>query len=141
MRRYETIFIIRPNAGEDDITEIIDRNTGIIVDDFGGTMLTIDKWGIKKLAYLIKKEQQGYYVYIQYAGVPEAVTEMERLLKIDDRVLKYMTIKLQEQFAPDPEFDKADDEEEADAAEDSEDSETSGDSGEADDATPDTDDE
>ena len=135
MRRYETIFIIRPNAGEDDITEIIDRNTGIIVDDFGGTMLTIDKWGMKKLAYLIKKEQQGYYVYIQYAGLPEAVMEMERLLKIDDRILKYMTIKLQEQFAPDPEFDKADAEEEADAAETSEDSE------EADDADSDTDDE
>ncbi|MEA2082855.1 MAG: 30S ribosomal protein S6, partial [Thermodesulfobacteriota bacterium] len=106
MRRYETIFIIRPNAAEDDITGIIDRNTGIIVDDFSGIMLTIDKWGIKKLAYNIKKEQQGYYVYIQYAGLPEAVTEMERLLKIDDKILKYMTIKLQDQFIPDPEINE-----------------------------------
>ncbi len=106
MRRYETIFIIRPNVAEDNITEIIDRNTGIIVDDFSGIMLTIDKWGLKKLAYNIKKEQQGYYVYIQYAGLPAAVTEMERLLRIDDKVLKYMTIKLQDQFIPDPEIDE-----------------------------------
>jgi small subunit ribosomal protein S6 len=106
MRRYETIFIIRPNVAEDNITAIIDRNTGIIVDDFSGIMLTIDKWGLKKLAYNIKKEQQGYYVYIQYAGLPAAVTEMERLLRIDDKVLKYMTIKLQDQFIPDPEIDE-----------------------------------
>ncbi len=106
MRRYETIFIIRPNVAEDNITEIIDRNTGIIVDDFSGIMLTIDKWGLKKLAYNIKKEQQGFYVYIQYAGLPAAVTEMERLLRIDDKVLKYMTIKLQDQFIPDPEIDE-----------------------------------
>ncbi len=120
MRRYETIFIIRPNVAEDNITEIIDRNTGIIVDDFSGIMLTIDKWGLKKLAYNIKKEQQGYYVYIQYAGLPAAVTEMERLLRIDDKVLKYMTIKLQDQFIPDPEIDEEEtdkpDSEEADKA-------------------------
>ena len=113
MRRYETIFIIRPNVAEDNITAIIDRNTGIIVDDFSGIMLTIDKWGLKKLAYNIKKEQQGFYVYIQYAGLPAAVAEMERLLRIDDKVLKYMTIKLQDQFIPDPEID----EEETDKAE------------------------
>ncbi len=120
MRRYETIFILRPNASEDDITQIIDRNNGIVVDDFGGEMLKVDKWGLKKLAYLIKKEQQGYYVYIVYAGMPEAVDEMERHFKIDDRVLKYMTIKLQEKYTPDPEVEETEESEDTteDAAED-----------------------
>lgn len=93
MRRYETIFIVRPNAGESETTEVIDKATAI-VDNTGGTVIKVDKWGLKKLAYLIKKETQGYYVYIDYAGQPASVAEMERIFRIDDRVLKYMTVKL-----------------------------------------------
>ncbi len=100
MRRYETIFIVKPNLGEDDYTAIIDRSADIITN-FGGTILTIDKWGLKKLAYDIKKESQGYYVYIEYASNPDAVNENERIFKIDDKILKYMTIKLQDKYIPD----------------------------------------
>lgn len=101
MRRYETIVIIRPNVGEDDIAGIIDKTTGIIESN-GGSIVTVDKWGLKKLAYLIKKEQQGYYVLIEYAGKPEAVAEMERIYRIDDKILKFMTIKTQDVYIPDP---------------------------------------
>lgn len=101
MRRYETIIIIHPNAGEDDITGIIDKTTEIIESN-DGSIVTIDKWGLKKLAYLIKKEQQGYYVLIEYAGKPEAVAEMERIYRINDKVLKFMTIKTQDVYSPDP---------------------------------------
>jgi len=89
MRRYETIIIIRPNAGEDEITGIIDKTTGIIESN-DGSIVTVDKWGLKKLAYLIKKEQQGHYVLFEYAGKPEAVAEMERIYRIDDKILKYI---------------------------------------------------
>ena len=99
MRRYETIFIIRPNAGEEEITDMIDKVTDIIGND-GGTVIKVDKWGLKKLAYLIKKESQGYYVYIDFAGLPTTVTEIERILKIDDRSLKYMTVKLADSCDP-----------------------------------------
>ncbi|MCF6290770.1 MAG: 30S ribosomal protein S6 [Desulfobacterales bacterium] len=99
MRRYETIFIIRPNAGEEEITAMIDKVTAIIGND-GGTVIKIDKWGLKKLAYLIKKESQGYYVYLDFAGLPTTVTEIERILKIDDRSLKYMTVKLADSCDP-----------------------------------------
>lgn len=92
MRRYETIFILRPNAGEDEITRVIDSTSQIILDE-KGTIIELEKWGIKKLAYLIKKESLGYYVYCDYAGTPAAVTEIERKFRIDDMVLKYMTIK------------------------------------------------
>ena len=109
MRRYETITIIRPSAGEDDITGIIERTQGII-EASGGSMVTIDKWGLKKLAYLIDKEQQGYYVFIEYAGLPEAVAEMERIYRIDDRVLKFMTIKTQDVFTADAPKKQAEDE-------------------------------
>lgn len=92
MRRYETIFILRPNTGEEEITKIVESTQQIIVDD-GGTIIELNRWGMKKLAYLIKKESLGYYVYCDYAGTPEAVTEIERKFRIDDAVLKYLTVK------------------------------------------------
>jgi len=101
MRRYETIYIIRPTANEDDINAIIDRTNGVI-EKFGGSIIQLDRWGIKKLAYLIKKESQGYYVFTEYAGMPEAVNELERLFRIDEKTLKYMTIKTQEVYTPGP---------------------------------------
>jgi small subunit ribosomal protein S6 len=93
MRRYETIFIVRPNVVENEIEEITSKATSIIEGD-GGTILRINNWGLKKLAYLIKKENQGYYVYVDYAGIPASVSEIERIFRIDDRVLKYLTVKL-----------------------------------------------
>lgn len=92
MRRYETIFILRPNAGEDEINRVVESTSKIILDE-KGTIIELDKWGMKKLAYLIKKESLGYYVYCDYAGTPAAVSEIERKFRIDDTVLKYMTIK------------------------------------------------
>ena len=99
MRRYETIFIARPNVNEDEIEAIISRTTSTIEND-GGTILRINNWGLKKLAYLIKKENQGYYVYLDYTGIPESIAEIERLFRIDDRVLKYLTIKLSDSCDP-----------------------------------------
>jgi len=93
MRRYETIFILRPSLGEAEITAIID-NTCKIITDLQGTIIDLNRWGMRKFAYLIKKEAQGFYVYCEYAGLPEAVAEMERKFRIDDSVLKYMTVKL-----------------------------------------------
>ncbi len=101
MRRYETICIIKPSVGEDEITAIIDKTTGII-EQFDGSILNLDRWGMKKLAYPIKKEMQGFYVFAEYAGKPEAVAEVERIFKIDDRVLKFMTIKSQEVYVAGP---------------------------------------
>ena len=92
MRRYETIFILRPNVGEDEINKIIESTTQIILNE-KGSILEMNRWGIKKLAYLIKKESLGYYVYSDYAGTPAAVSEIERKFRIDDSVLKYLTIK------------------------------------------------
>jgi len=93
MRHYETIFILRPNLGEDKFTEIIER-TGAIVAADGGTVIDIDRWGIRKLAYEIKKETQGYYVLMNYAAHGTTVNEIERIFRIDDQLLRYLTIKL-----------------------------------------------
>jgi len=102
MRRYETITILKPSLGEDEIKKVIDRATGII-EGFKGSIIKLDRWGLKKLAYSIEKEQQGFYLYIQYAGVPEVVSELERICRIDDRVMKYLTVKLQDVYSALPE--------------------------------------
>jgi small subunit ribosomal protein S6 len=92
MRRYETIFIIRPSAGEEDINRIIETTRQIIVDE-KGSIIEMTRWGMKKLAYLIKKESLGFYVFCDFAGTPAAVAEIERKFRIEDLVLKYLTIK------------------------------------------------
>ncbi len=99
MRRYETIYILRPNLGEEAINTIID-NTNAIIANEGGTIIHFDRWGLRKLAYLIKKESQGLYILCDYATEPAAVLEMERKFRIDDSVLKYMTIKLADDISP-----------------------------------------
>ena len=98
MRRYETIVIVRPGAGEADITTVADKVTGT-VENFGGSIVKNDRWGLRKLAYTINKETQGSYLFFEYAGQPDGVKEMERQLRIDDRVLKFMTIKTQDVFS------------------------------------------
>jgi small subunit ribosomal protein S6 len=93
MRHYETTYILRPNLGEEQFTEIIDRTNAIITND-GGAIICLDRWGMRRLAYEINKEVQGYYVYLNYAAPSNAVDEIERIFRIDDRALRYLTIKL-----------------------------------------------
>ncbi len=93
MRHYETTYILRPNLGEEKFTEIIDRTNAIILND-GGSLIGLDRWGVKRLAYEIDKEIQGYYVYINYAAPAKTVDEIERIFRIDDRVMRYLTVKL-----------------------------------------------
>ncbi len=99
MRRYEIIFIVKPNVAEDEIAAITSKATSIIEGD-GGTIIRINNWGLKKLAYPIKKETQGYYVHVDYAGFPVSVAEIERIFRIDDHVLKYLTVKLADSCDP-----------------------------------------
>lgn len=93
MRHYETTWIMRPSLGEAQFTEIIDRTAAIITGD-GGTVIDIDRWGIKKLAYDIKKESQGCYICMNYAAPGATIKELERIFRIDDRILRYLTVKL-----------------------------------------------
>ena len=93
MRHYETTYILRPNLGEEQFTEIIDRTNAIVTND-GGAIICLDRWGIKRLAYEINREIQGYYVYMNFAAPGKTVDEIERIFRIDDRALRYLTVKL-----------------------------------------------
>jgi small subunit ribosomal protein S6 len=100
MRRYEQVFILRPSLSEEEITRIIENSDQLIEQD-GGTIIFLNKWGMRKLAYPIKKEVQGYYVLCDFAASPDVVSEIERKYRIDDAVLKYMTIKVADAISAD----------------------------------------
>jgi small subunit ribosomal protein S6 len=100
MRRYEQVFILRPSLSEEEITRIIE-NSGQLIEQDGGTIIFLNKWGMRKLAYPIKKEVQGYYVLCDFAASPDVVSEIERKYRIDDAVLKYMTVKVADAISAD----------------------------------------
>lgn len=91
MRRYETILIAHVDLSEDDLTGLITRY-GALVTEQKGILVKVERWGKRKLAYIIKKQARGFYILIDFAGVSAVVNELERNLKIDDRILKFMTV-------------------------------------------------
>jgi len=94
MRRYETIAIIDPDVSDEERAGVLERTTNLIPKE-GGFLIMQDEWGNRKLAYEIKKKVRGYYFRIDYCGVGSLVDEMERFFRIDDRVLKFMTVLLE----------------------------------------------
>jgi small subunit ribosomal protein S6 len=95
MRRYETIFIIDPDLSEEGRAPLFERLKDLF-PQHNGLLVKVDEWGAKKLAYEIKKKARGYYVRLDYCGTGILVNEIERFFRIDDRVLKYMTVLLEE---------------------------------------------
>ncbi len=94
MRRYETIFIIDPDLSSDERAPFLVRIKDLIPQQ-GGLLIKVDEWGSQKLAYEIKKKVRGYYVLLNYCGTSALVDEIERLFRIDDRILKYMSVLLE----------------------------------------------
>lgn len=99
MRRYETITIMDPDLSEDGRVPVFERIQDVIAKE-GGTLVEFDHWGNRKLAYEVRKKTRGYYVRIDYCGNGAVVDEMERFFKIDDRVIKYMTVLLDKEADP-----------------------------------------
>ena len=93
MRRYETIIITDPDLSAEQRDPVLQRVADVINQGDGYLALT-DEWGVRKLAYEIKKKDRGYYIRFDFCGTGEVVNEIERFFRIDDRVLKYMTVLL-----------------------------------------------
>lgn len=99
MRHYETIYILRPSLAEGEydgaqkkFVDLIEKNQGV--------MIKVDPWGEKTLAYPLNKMKKGYYVLLEYCGEAGLTEELERVFKLDDKVLKYQTVKLSDNADP-----------------------------------------
>ncbi len=92
MNRYEVIFIAHSDLSKDEIDGLIERYKDIVAN-FKGTVVKVEKWGVRKLAYRIEKQPKGFYALMDFVGGAATVSEVERNFKFDDKVLKYLTIK------------------------------------------------
>ncbi len=114
-REYETIFILRPETNQEGITQVNMRVRSVI-DSLGGRALKLDNWGKRKLAYEIKKQLKGIYMYWRFLGSTGLVEEIERNLRMLDSVVRYYTVKVDEDVVPDTRPVGVDDESFAKAA-------------------------
>jgi len=96
MRRYETIVIVDPDVTEENRSSLLTRIREVIPQQ-GGEIIQEDLWGTRKLAYEIKKKPRGYYARYDYCGSGLVVDELERFFRIDDRVMKYLTVQLSDE--------------------------------------------
>jgi len=93
MRKYETIFILQPELSEDDIKSVTTKAQDVITT-YKGECIRMDDWGIRKLAYPIKKSARGRYYYLRFDGDSALIFELERRLRLDDKVLRYQSINI-----------------------------------------------
>jgi len=99
MNHYETIYIVNPTLDDDSLKEAIDKFSDLI-KKLKGFIVKVNEWGKRKLAYELKRFDKGYYVVLDFCALPKMVTELERNLKLDDRILKYITVKIDENIDP-----------------------------------------
>ncbi|MBW2096057.1 MAG: 30S ribosomal protein S6 [Deltaproteobacteria bacterium] len=99
MRQYETIYILKPSLPDEVYEEVIGKFNAIIEKN-QGVMIKTDKWGERTLAYELKKFNKGFYVLLEYCGGAALTKELERLFRLDDKVLKYQTVKLSDRADP-----------------------------------------
>lgn len=94
MRTYEAIFIVHPDVVGDDLTAVIDKYKQILTDE-GASVLKVDNWGTRTLAYMVKKQTQGCYVLVIFDAPATAIAEFERRMRIDEAIIKFQTVMLE----------------------------------------------
>ncbi len=91
MRLYEVVYILDPALDESAVTDKLEKFHELATSA-GGEVAAIDLWGTRQLAYPVGKQRAGYYVVAQFTAAPDALPEYERLLKLDDEVLRYLLV-------------------------------------------------
>jgi len=98
-REYETIYILRPDSTNDVIAQV-NGKVRTLIETGGGTLLKVDNWGKRKLAYEVKKQLKGIYLFFSYLGSAGLVEEVERNLRLTDSVIRYYSVKMAENVDP-----------------------------------------
>jgi len=91
MQRYETLVVLHPDLPEAQVRETIDRARRLI-EEGGGEVHAMQEWGMRELAYPIRKLNRGYYVLAEYNATSDVVRELERTLKIADEILRFISV-------------------------------------------------
>ena len=92
MRKFETLLLLSPVLASDARDALVENLKGVI-ENAGGTVV-VDAWGMRDLAYPVRKQMRGYYVRLEYVAPGSTVAELERIIRITDDVFKFLTVKL-----------------------------------------------
>jgi small subunit ribosomal protein S6 len=93
---YETIFIVKPDLGDDE-TKVLTTKLQDVIDSMQGDFKRLEDWGARKLAYPISKCNRGRYYYLRFDGDAGLIAELERRLRLDDRVLRYQSVRIEKE--------------------------------------------
>lgn len=96
MRYYEMIVIVHPNVPEEELSTVVDKVSAVIKQN-QGEVIKVDAWGKRKCAHKIDKCQKGYYFVIYFTANPALLTEVEKTLRYDEKILRYQTVKIEKQ--------------------------------------------
>jgi small subunit ribosomal protein S6 len=97
-RQYDLIFICRPDTPEAEVDKLV-ATLEQTATERGGRVEKVERWGTKKLAYRVRKQREGFYVYMMMHGTQgEMIKELERRLKVADPVIKYLTVRLDDEM-------------------------------------------
>lgn len=94
MNKYESVIIISPSVEEQEVKNFVTRFTDMINEN--GKVSSVDELGLKKLAYEINKNKEGYYVIFKFEAKPDFITELERNYRITDEIIKFITVREEE---------------------------------------------
>ena len=97
MRKYEIIFVVRPDVNDEEIEKLATQMQGVVAGA-GGTIEKVEKMGRRRLAYRVARQREGFYILFVLEGNGDTVKELERRLKVTDSVIKYMTVRVDEEL-------------------------------------------
>jgi small subunit ribosomal protein S6 len=92
MRTYEELFIVRPDATEEEVDPLIEQLKHVITNA-GGAIEKVEKWGMRRMAYRVAKHNEGQYILILFSAKADTVKELERRLRVSDMVIKFLTVR------------------------------------------------
>ena len=95
MTKYESMLIARQDLGQSQVNDIVATLSEAVKKE-GGEVVSVDNWGLKNLAYRIKKNRKGYYVVLNISAPANAIFEFERLARLNEDIIRYMTVKVEE---------------------------------------------
>lgn len=100
LRKYELIYLVQPEANDDDRQKVADRVDGVL-SEYGATLIQREDWGKRKLAYEIQKQNKAFYTYLVFIARPGTTAEIERVLRMLDNCIRWQTIRLEDGIRPD----------------------------------------
>ena len=93
MNQYETVFILTPVLSDEQMKETVAKFEKVLTDN-GAEILNKEAWGLKKLAYNIEKKTSGFYNLVEFKAEPTVIAKLETAYRRDEKVIRYMTVKL-----------------------------------------------